>query len=622
MTVQSPSQKSVDALLEFYKDCGIDLAKIKAEAEARAADEPGDTTAETPQYHSLSARVSAANLKNAKTSCLKLQKTFGESLRLTVGIEEWPARYIEIKGEELKREDFEGIEKYSGELNLEISIDKSALIRKLKLDETRYTCFFYLFEENLVSFLSAPVLELDELLFPETSPQAGGSNQTSASDKPVLIVLSQADVHFAGEMLTIVGEADPGLLVVLQGQPPGETQQLGASATAKVEKEKPKGFGVHSVLTFVEEKVFRKKAATSQQAGPPPAPGSGTLREEIQKYLTATTDTPSFINGQFKHLTPLHFLGKWIIKHSILERVLAIHFVNICILYTANRSTFDGDKNALISVYNGLDRTTSLSLKDPPTSEVSTNALESLAQWIYEVKGTDRRTVFQNIIAREVYADDPKVSYNDFITRAPRLLKDAKWQYQVFIDGKIDKHFDELQKVIGYVTEINKKISEAIDSVTKSLTDALLATVGVLVLTVLAALVKKDTSIEIFMLSMAVYSAYLVFYALYRMGSIWGSYRLLSKEASAQLRRYQSTLRIEEITDLSSSLRKRRWQFHKWFWLTVILYLALAGLILWAGKRGPQLLIDRGIITAPDAKKPEASSSVCGKILHEQRFTC
>jgi hypothetical protein len=69
-------------------------------------------------------------------------------------------------------------------------------------------------------------------------------------------------------------------------------------------------------------------------------------------------------------------------------------------------------------------------------------------------------------------------------------------------------------------------------------------------------------------------------YMLFRMGSIGDSYRLLSREASGQVGEYQSALQIDQITNFSSLLKKRRHQFHFWFWLTVVLYLALGGLIL------------------------------------------
>jgi hypothetical protein len=592
MTNPPPSPRLVGVLKHFYTDAGIDLAKAKENNE----------TWETAQLYYLLARVSTAQLVAAQSSYDKVLKTFREALDLKVGIkntdDDWLNCYIDIKGGviELAR-----IPQSLNDLILEITIDKSALIQDLKLEESRYTCFYYLFEESLVSFLSVSVLALDGQLFPEAPEQADDPNQTSAGDKPVVIVLSETEVLFAGEMLTIVDEitlgADPELMSTLQGQ----QRQKGASEMEKVVQVKPKTLG-----DYVRS-VFSKKAATPQQARAPLVSLSGTLQEEIQKYRTAAIETPSLFGGKLEHLTPLHFLGQWRIKHSRLEKILAIHFLNICILYTANRSTFEDSKESLTSVYASADRTTTLSLREAPTGDIPVSALADLAKWLYGGRGTDRRNIFQNIVARGLANDDPEINYPSFAARAPQLLKDAIWQHQVFIDGKITKHFDELQKVIGYVGDINKKISEAIDSVTKSLTDALLATIGVLVLTVLAALVKKDTSIEIFSLSTEIYAWYVFIYAALRMGSIGHSYRLLSREASVQVGEYQSALQIDRITDLSSSLKKRRHQFHFWFWLTVVLYLALGGLILWAGKKGPQLLIDRGIITAPGAKKPEAS---------------
>jgi hypothetical protein len=594
------SQKHVDALKQFYKNVGVDLAKAKQ----------ANKTAETPQRHYVDTLVSADKWRKAQQSYENVRKTFGESLDLKVGDEQWPTRYIEVNRGVVQKDDSASIPQNGGELRFGITIHKSALIKKLKLAESR-SRFFYLFEKDLVNFLSAPVLKLDDLLFREPCPQTDNLNQTSKSDKPVLIVLSETEVHFAGEMLTIVDELtlakDDGLRAALEGQQPGKTTQTGTSPTVKGDQEKAQSLRdyVRSVL-----KLFSNKPATPQQARSPLATLSGTLQEEIQKYRTAAIETPSLIGGQFEHLTPLHFLGQWRIKHDALEKILGIHFLNICILCTANRSVFDHSKQALTSVYESADRTTTLNLKEAPTAnEIPISALEELSKWLYGGKGTDRRHIFQNIVARSLADDNPKINYDGFIARAPQLLKEAMWQHQVFIDGKITEHFDELQKVIGYVADINKKISEAIDSVTKSLTDALLATIGVLVLTVLAALVKKETSIEIFSLSMEIYAVYLFVYVVFRMGSIGHSYILLSKEASGQVGEYQSALQIEQITDLSSSLRKRQWQFHIWFWLTVVLYVGLGGLVWWTGERGPRLLIERGIITAPAAKTPEATSS-------------
>lgn len=490
-------------------------------------------------------------------------------------------------------------------LELELSINKSLIIAKLGLNTNRFNCLFYLFERKLTVVFGEPLLRVDKLVF-------DGSLQKSANeevDKPTVIVVSDTDLHFAGEMLTIVGEKtlrnDAGLIALLQGN---SSSEIGGAALAKSkvagQSQPSKPSGCLSLLRFPRRRDTNPDSAVEPAGKEESIVLDAALQEQIRKYRTAAEESPSLVGQQFKHLTPLHFAGRWKKKGSReLENALAAHLVNICILYTANRSTFDATQKPVEAVYNSSDRTATLSLKAAPAAEVPSEPLESLAKWLYSGKGAaDQRTVFQHIIARELYGEDATASYNNFIARLPRLWKDTVWQYKVFVDGKITKHFEELQRVIGYVADVNKKISEAIDSITKGLTDALLATVGVLVLTVLAALVKKDTSIEIFKISMAIYSVYLVFYTIYRMLSIGHSYNLLSNEARTQLDEYEVALGAEAVTDISLPLKRRRNQFHIWFWVTIALYVLLAASIWWAGKYGPQLLIDRGIITAPAAK--------------------
>jgi len=573
---------------------------------------------EPPFSYNLNVNVRAGQLKAASESDYTLLKNaFGNSLFL-LEVSLGSSIYICIENGEDKCDLVKSIDEINKladeiEMVLKLTIDKMTVVAQMELDQTHYNCLFYFFNQNLTGFLSAPLLKLDQVLF-ENSEAATALPDSSTGDKPTVIVVSDAEIYFAGEMLTIVGESvldqEPGLSELLRGNLRKGLQGAAAAPTQDVNRQEPnKRAGCLSLsgLQGVLGAAKTSSATTLIEQEKALLPLSATLQEQINKYRAAAFENPSLIGQQFRHLTPLHFLGQWKKKDSALERILARQFVNICILYTANRSTFNDKQQPSESIYNSSDRTATLSLKEEPTAEISTISVESLAKWLYSGKGTDQRTVFQNIIARELYGDDPKANYNNFISRISRLWKDAVWQYQVFVDGKITKHFEELQKVIGYIADVNKKISEAVDSITKSLTDALLATVGVVVLTVLAALVKKDTSIEIFKISMQVYSVYLLFYAIYRMGSIGDSYRLLSKDASTQLAEYQAALRVEEITDLSLPLKRRRRQFHIWFWLTVALYLGLAGSIWWASKKGPQLLIDRGIITAPGPKTPGAT---------------
>ena len=62
------------------------------------------------------------------------------------------------------------------------------------------------------------------------------------------------------------------------------------------------------------------------------------------------------------------------------------------------------------------------------------------------------------------------------------------------------------------------------DTVTKGFTDTLLATVGFIVLAILAALVEQKSQGFIFTVGVVVYAVYLIIFQIgYRMGSIWPS---------------------------------------------------------------------------------------------------
>ena len=236
-------------------------------------------------------------------------------------------------------------------------------------------------------------------------------------------------------------------------------------------------------------------------------------------------------------------------------------------------------------------------------SVASEETLPKLVEWISTGKDTDRLTIFRNIVARVLDGDTPTENYSQFAGILLRIFGEAQWHYLVFTDGQIGKHFEEVKKLSDYIADVAKKISESIDSITKGVADTLLATVGVLVVTVLAALVKNEATSSIFMISMSVYAIYLLFYAGYRMGSVGHSYFLLKQDASEQIEAYNIMLRKEKVDELKKPLTRRRSQFMRWFWGTVIIYVLLAVGVWAAGNYAPQYLIKRGLI------KPAATPS-------------
>jgi len=182
------------------------------------------------------------------------------------------------------------------------------------------------------------------------------------------------------------------------------------------------------------------------------------------------------------------------------------------------------------------------------------------------------------------------------------------------LDGQIDKHFEQVQKAVDYVAEVAKEVSQALDSVAKTLTDALLATIGVIVLTLLASLVKNETQGIIFKIGMQAYAIYLLlFQGFYRMGSIGHSYVLLRRETDERLATYARRLGKEKVDGLAAPLKRRKEQFLLWFWLTTVVYVVIIVLIWCLGDRLPPYLTQLGVVSPTVTPTPGLSPTATPK---------
>jgi len=377
--------------------------------------------------------------------------------------------------------------------------------------------------------------------------------------QPTVIVVSDASLHFAGPFLTIVG------------------------------------------------------VDTVQQVKATLAPIQPNLRARIDRYHTIASDNLSWAGFQLKHLTPLHLLCPRIESDSDeLDSILADHSLHLCILYTANRSSYDNGR--FQASYASSERTTMLTLEAGVTVSDGDSLLPRLALWPYGGRETDRLTIFQNVVARELESDDPKENYSSFARQVRHLLDEARWHHRVFLDGQIDKHFEQVQKAVDYVAEVAKEVSQALDSVAKTLTDALLATIGVIVLTLLASLVKNETQGIIFKIGMQAYAIYLLlFQGFYRMGSIGHSYVLLRRETDERLATYARRLGKEKVDGLAAPLKRRKEQFLLWFWLTTVVYVVIIVLIWCLGDRLPPYLTQLGVVSPTVTPTPGLSPTATPK---------
>lgn len=326
-----------------------------------------------------------------------------------------------------------------------------------------------------------------------------------------------------------------------------------------------------------------------------------TKKSELDQYYTFAREQVNWSGFRLNHLTPLHYLGEWHQTDSgCIQRLLHQNVLHLFILYTANRSTQADSYTECI--FSSTEQVITMRLGTSGLKDRQVEYLPGIVSWIVSGQGTDRLVVLRSVVAREVDEDNPATNYERFVERLRQLYGEVRWHYQVFVDGKIDRHFQELEKVADDTTKISTQVSDSIDAVTKGLTDALLATIGAVVASFLAALIENKTQGSVFFIAMRAYAFYLGFYVLYRMSSTLWSYLLLNDEAKGRFRSYSERLGEDRVNNLRAPLSRRQHQFWSWFIITSVLYIALAIGVWLASTWVPQELVQRGIIvTTPTA---------------------
>lgn len=170
-------------LLSFLTALGVD----------RTALSPDDREVETlDRYTLLLLRPIAAVTNLTPALCQALVRAFGPALSLSIGDSNAPT--LEMRQGELPTDLPRAIQRVQQfpAAELRLDIDKRIVATHLLTADTNAIGKYFIFGEYLIRFLNSPLPDLDHQLFVE--------------DRPVVIVVGDTSIHYAGQLLTIVGE--------------------------------------------------------------------------------------------------------------------------------------------------------------------------------------------------------------------------------------------------------------------------------------------------------------------------------------------------------------------------------------------------------------------------------
>lgn len=308
----------------------------------------------------------------------------------------------------------------------------------------------------------------------------------------------------------------------------------------------------------------------------------------VQRMYRTCREHLNWQHTWLQHLTPLHLKC---MPHAVegvasaaesddrIAGALRVHRVNAIVLYTADRSVRKDD-GTLVATYAGAQQSVELSLRSPadPLGEKTASGVEALTQmleWTYESAwASDRLPLVQIGVVQALQAADPDVRYRLLLRNAADIFEGLQWHWQALIEHKIDAYVAQVRELEKDVDDMVQAVADQISEMIKSLSETMLAAVGALLGSFIAALFKDQFNPTIFAVGMVAYAVYVLVFPLgYNMLNQWGRYQALAENFGQRRRRFEGLLyqeRVGEIVGTQVTDSQRRYQ--RWFWATVLAY--------------------------------------------------
>ena len=419
----------------------------------------------------------------------------------------------------------------TSKLTFELRLDKSKLVEKL-VDGTPPSCrlFLYLFPEALERFLSCELGRLEKSLW--------GNDITCK----VMILVPNREIWLNGPYLSVLG-----------------------------------GEQIESWRNEVPQKPLDI--------------------EKVKKMYLTCRENLKWQESWLQHLTPLHIKveGK-ALPEDLIANALHVHLVNSIILYTADRTIGNTDKPEF-STYAKATQSVNLTLANPKDQlrkeeKDGVRSLLKMLEWTYEPQwSVDRLPLVQISLVQALYVADQHVRYLLLMNNAANIFDGLQWHWKAFIEGRVDAYMAEVRALEDYIASTSQAFAGQIEAMIKNLSDTMLAAVGVLLGSFIAALFQNSFNKTVFMIGMYVYAGYvLMFPLLYNMIYQWHHYKTIVKEYKTRRRRFEERLYPDKVEDIvGSSITESERNFIICFVVILITYIVVIGLAIYSAKSIPEL---------------------------------
>lgn len=304
------------------------------------------------------------------------------------------------------------------------------------------------------------------------------------------------------------------------------------------------------------------------------------------------------------YLTPLHLalqskVGASAVEGHLVVDALRMHLANAILLYTAERTVWrDGFFVSTYATTRAIVEVPHLSTKilrdGNTTASILAKGLDGLRQtfeWAYAVPWglSERLPVVQIAIVNALRAAPPEQRSHVLLSNAEQIHDNLKWTWREFLDDQFDAFLSQVQQVEAYVSETVSSHSQQVTELVKSVSETMLAAVGVTIVSFVAALFKDNFDATVFRIGIWAYVAYVFFFPLlYSLGNQVSRYKALERQFQRRRERFEQRLHPYRVADIvGNEVQDSRQRFWTWFWITAAIYILVIALAIFAAYAVP-----------------------------------
>lgn len=334
-------------------------------------------------------------------------------------------------------------------------------------------------------------------------------------------------------------------------------------------------------------------------------------QQRVERIRSEATKNLKWVHFTLNHLTPLQLRVTWephgegsreeqpiSLMNDPIASLLSAHVFACCLLYTADQTvklsvdaqhtscthggplwqcTYAAEKYVAVLTLGNTEAVRRL--LQARTQHDAWAAIDSIAEytvWAYsgERGAADRLGVVQGVIAHDFHSRDLAIDGQELLQHAVALKQRIEWGWKAFIEGKLDTYFSQVREAEQAVDTAIKGYNEQVHMLTKTLIDNMLAAVGIVVASFIAAVFKDPFNPHIFQVGTTLYALYLlVFPMLFGLISTWQRYKDSQRAFETRKASLSQRLSVDEVErTVGASVQEREIWFKGWFRKVAVTY--------------------------------------------------